>query len=113
MISIDAKNPNDQIFFIKDSKIKSVDEVIKLVINQQGKHGQLADKDDLFEMPMVDLDVNRNVKEIEGQGVTNSKFSDYEFAVVYEAVKLKIDEAGAKVENEGVIMMLKCCVMKK
>ena len=45
--------------------------MIKLVVNQQGKHGQVADKDDLFQMPMVDLDVSRNVKEIEGQRVTN------------------------------------------
>ena len=61
MISIDAKNPNDQIFFIKNSKVKSIDEAIKLVANQQGKSGQSIDKDDQFEMPMVDLDVNRNV----------------------------------------------------
>ena len=83
MISIDAKNPNDQIFFIKNSKVNSIDEAIKLVVNQQGKNGQAIDKDDQFEMPMVDLDVNRNVTEIEGQAVANQKFSDYVFAVVY------------------------------
>ena len=42
-------------------------------------------------MPIVDLDVSRNVEEIEGQMVKNPKFSDYQFSVVYEAVKLKID----------------------
>lgn len=97
LISIDAKNPNDQIFFIKNSKVKFIDEAIKLVVSQQGKHGQEADKNDSFAMPIVDLDVNRNVTEIEGKKVANKQFSDYEFAVVYEAVKLKIDEAGAKV----------------
>lgn len=35
-----------------------------MVVNLQGKNGQVADKDDFFAMPIVDLDVNRNVKEI-------------------------------------------------
>ena len=91
LISIEAKTPKDQIFFIKDSKIKSVDDAINMVQKQSGKNGQTISDDDYFEMPVVDLDVKRNVKEIEGQRLTNKKFSDYVFAVVYEAVKLKID----------------------
>lgn len=48
-------------------------------------------------MPIVDLDVSRNVEELEGKIVANKMFDNYVFAVVFEALKLRIDEAGAKV----------------
>lgn len=34
----------------------------------------------------------------------NKEFNNYAFSTVYEGIKLKIDQAGVKVENEGVII---------
>jgi hypothetical protein len=43
--------------------------------------------------------VKRDVQELIGKSIANKNLAGYTFATVYEAIKLKIDESGAKVEN--------------
>ena len=62
MIKIDTKNPQDQIFFIKDHKIDTIDEAIEIVMNNEMKTGTVIKTIDHFMMPLVDLDVCRNIK---------------------------------------------------
>lgn len=42
-------------------------------------------------MPLVDLDVCRNVAELQGQLISNKNLENYQFSTLYEAIKLKID----------------------
>lgn len=46
---------------------------------------------DHFMMPLVDFDVCRNVRELEGQLINNKNLPNYQFSTVFEAIKLKID----------------------
>lgn len=55
-------------------------------------------------MPVVELDLHHSIEELK-LGVLNEGFSDYIIQEIFENLKLKIDESGAKVENEAVIMM--------
>ena len=45
-----------------------------------------------------------------GLSFTNKELKEYVLAVMMEAVKLKVDESGAKVESMAVMMALKCAV---
>ena len=58
-------------------------------------------------MPKIEVRHQRQVKELMGQYVQNEKFQEYFIAQIYEIIKLDIDETGVKVENEGVIKMLR------
>ena len=42
-------------------------------------------------MPIVELDVKRNVQQLEGKEIANKNLAGYIFKTVYEAIKLKID----------------------
>jgi hypothetical protein len=70
-------------------------------------------KDDHFAMPVVDLDVTRNYDELIGAAVESGKLKGYRISVMIEKIKFKIDEVGAKVENEAVIIMTKCEIMSE
>lgn len=54
---------------------------------------------DYFQMPVVDLDYDRELSQIENVSLGNEKFRNYVIAQAYEGLKLKIDETGVKVEN--------------
>lgn len=43
-----------------------------------------------------------------GVFIANEKFKKYFFGEIFELINLSIDEAGVKVENEGVIKVLNC-----
>ncbi len=54
-------------------------------------------------MPVIEVDCFRNLEEIVGLYFKNLPLRRYAIAVMLEAIKLKIDESGAKVEARGVI----------
>ena len=63
-------------------------------------------------MPKVSVHYTRQMKELIGKFLKNEKFKDYFFGQVQEIIKLDIDEAGVKAENEGGIKMLRKCARK-
>lgn len=68
-------------------------------------------KDDKFAMPVVDFDVEREYKEMIGAGVQSGELKGYYIAVMVEKIRFRIDEVGAKVENEAVMIMTRCMPM--
>ena len=56
-------------------------------------------------MPVIELDLNHSIDELKGLGVNNKGFETYHIQEIFENLKLKIDESGAKVENEALIVM--------
>ena len=52
---------------------------------------------DKFQMPIVDFDLSREVKELIGKPLKNKNLLGFSFKHVAEAIKLKIDEKGARV----------------
>lgn len=111
LIHIGDKLTNDTLYILKNEKSLTVDEVLKKVAEQEKKGGLgPMKKKDLFEMPVVEVDCMRSYQEMVGLHFSNEPLKDYVLAVMMEAIKLKIDETGAKVEARGVMMALKCCV---
>lgn len=58
-------------------------------------------------MPKIQIKHNRTVKELIGIFLANQKWNKYFFSEVYEIINLDLDETGVKVENEGVIKILR------
>ena len=109
-ISIPDKSSKDSIFFLKTGKNMTVDEVINEVIKNEGK-GAPMPKDDKFEMPVIELDCQRDYKEMIGLPFKNESLQEYFLAVMMEALKLKVDESGAKVESMAVMVATKCAMI--
>jgi len=59
-------------------------------------------------MPVVTLNADRHFNELIGLKFLNQELSQYFIRVMFEAVKLNIDESGAKVENQAVIVATRC-----
>lgn len=59
MISISGKKANDIIYFIKGSGIQDCDHAIKEVEAHEYKEKNKLDEIDVFQMPVVDFDINR------------------------------------------------------
>jgi hypothetical protein len=108
-ISIPDKKSKDLIFFIKSSKALSVDQAIAEAIASEKKGGRSMPERDLFEMPVIDIDCQREYNEMVGLAFTNEPLKQYVLAVMKEALKLKVDESGAKVESQAVMMGLLGC----
>jgi hypothetical protein len=54
-------------------------------------------KKDEFMMPVIELDLHHSIDELKNLGVQNNGFQSYYIQEIYENLKLKIDESGAKV----------------
>ena len=50
------------------------------------------DEDDVFKMPVIEIDYRRSYDEMSGLTFRGSCLKDFEIAVMMEAVKLKVDE---------------------
>jgi hypothetical protein len=50
-------------------------------------------------MPIVDLDIERKYNELIGSTIISGKLKDYAIGDMFENIKFRIDEVGAKVEN--------------
>ncbi len=48
-------------------------------------------------MPVIELDLHHSIDELKNLGVQNNGFQSYYIQEIYENLKLKIDESGAKV----------------
>ena len=64
-------------------------------------------------MPIVDISFQHSVERLKKKYLANKKLTMFSFSEIYEIIKLKIDETGVTVENEGVIKMRKMLVVKK
>jgi hypothetical protein len=97
VVHIPDAEGKDLMFLVKPPNPLTVDEAIATVVNMEKKAATPLKKQDFFEMPFVDLNCQRELKEFSGVHFANSELKDYMIAVVVEKMKLSIDECGAKV----------------
>jgi len=62
--------------------------------------------EDKFTMPIVDLDIERKYSNIIGSPVVSGPLIQYVVGDMFEKIKFRIDEVGAKVENEAAVIMV-------
>jgi hypothetical protein len=61
-------------------------------------------KEDMFMAPEIHLDLNRIYDGFVKKYLLNKKFEDYYISAMFENIKFDMDNKGARVENEAVIV---------
>ena len=64
-------------------------------------------------MPIVEIECSRGYEEIKGLHFTDSRQTIFEMKEMMEALKLKVDESGAKMESMAVMFGLYRCAMER
>jgi hypothetical protein len=105
LISLLLKDADDQLFLAKgypDDGLKTVMEDI----NQKANTELAAlDGNDSFTCPVIDLSHSRDYKELINKHLLNKGFEEYMILKMFENIKFNMDEKGARVENEAVIVI--------
>ncbi len=111
IVSIQLKDRTDNLILAKGYDMKNPEEVVgemqkiykNLESNKNSKIETLQDEDS-FQMPFLHVDMTREYKEFINKYLKNLKFTDYAIAKMFENIKFDINEKGARVENEAVII---------
>ena len=104
IISLQLKDENDQLILAKGYEMNDPQTVIK-EINQNNQGNLITiSGDDNFEAPILHLDHHREYVELINKNLANKGFEDYAITQMFENIKFDMNEKGAKVENEAVIV---------
>jgi hypothetical protein len=107
IVSLQLKDENDQLILAKGYDMTNPQIVVN-EINQNNKANLssmgIADR---FEAPKLKLDYSRDYVELIGKYLANKGFESYFIAKMFENIKFDMDEKGARVENEAVIVLSK------
>ena len=104
IIGLRLKDKSDELLLAKGFDMGNPE----AVVNRIAKHGRgsfpTMGDNDRFEMPKLHLKHGRNYNELINKPVSNKGFEDYIIAVMFENIKFDMDQKGARVENEAVIV---------
>lgn len=113
LIGIMLKDSKDQIFLAKGYPMDHPEQVVKMLrekapaqTSDQYKLGTDMNSRDIFLAPFLSLSHERDYKEMLGKVLENRiEGREYFIDVMKEKFKFDMDEKGARVENEAVIVM--------
>ncbi|MBU1178436.1 hypothetical protein KJ903_04465, partial [Patescibacteria group bacterium] len=112
IISLKLKEEDDEIVLVKGLDMNNPIEAIEK-INEYSDAEQAMGAEDIFRMPDLHLDYQRDYEEMKNIQFANTGFTDYQIAEMYEKIKFDMDYAGARVESEAVIGVSKGVLAKK
>lgn len=105
MIRLRLKDQSDELILAKGYDMSSPDEVLSALHAVETKELLPGlTEDEPFIAPTLSLSMRRDYAELSGQFLANAGFEDYEIDQMFENIAFDMDEAGARVENEGVIV---------
>jgi hypothetical protein len=106
IIKLQLKDKNDELILAKGYDMKNPQTVVNEINQNNKKSLATIGESDKFKAPKLHLDHHRDYVELIGKFLSNQGFSDYFIAQMFENIKFDMDEKGAKVENEAVIVMM-------
>jgi len=105
IVKLKLKDNSDEIFLAKGFDMEKPAAVVR-EINQKNKDNlETIGVNDLFSMPKLHLDYQRDYAELMGKCLSNEGFQDYCISIMKEKIKFDMDQKGARVENEAVIVV--------
>ena len=109
LIRVGDKRSNDLMYLVKKEESLTVDQIVEEVqaAEKECKFKHIK-KSDQFEMPLINLEHQENFTQLIGLPFSNPELQGYSLAVIMEAVKLKVDETGAKLESRAVVVADRC-----
>lgn len=108
VVRLKMKQPNEELYLIKSVHNLVPQKAAEIVSNTTTAAAMKST--DLFGMPSIELEVVHSYDELCGYYIKSGGLRDFKVVSMMENIKLRIDEVGAKVENQGVIVArMKCC----
>jgi len=111
IVSLQLKDKSDQLILAKGYDLSKPDAVVNEINKYNASNLSFIEDNDIFEAPALHLDCNRTYTELIGIPVANRGFESYTISQMFENIKFDMDEKGARVENEAVIVMTKSAIM--
>lgn len=106
IVGLKLKDETDQLILAKGYDMKDAAGMVEALNNIQQEPARM-DLKDRFKAPFLSLDLNRDYVELIDKSLVNAGFEEYMIAQMYENIKFDMDEKGARVENEAVIVATK------
>ncbi len=112
VVGIQLKDEEDQIFLAKGYPMDKPDEVVARLSKKYStdssfpdRYGTMLQGGDVFKAPMLHLDYTHSYEDMINKTLDNKQFSQYMIKIMQEKIKFDMDEKGARVENEAVIVV--------
>ncbi len=106
IINLKLKDDGDELILAKGFNMDNPGEALTEIKEYNRDTPSRMSSGDQFEMPKLHVDHHRDYVELIGKFLANKGFEEYVIGSMFENIKLDMDHKGARVENEGVIMML-------
>lgn len=104
IIKLELKDEKDELFLAKGYDMSDPQNIVNKINKYNKKTLPSLDPIDYFEAPVLHLDHTKNYNELSNKFLNNKGFEEYFIKEMYENIKFDMDEEGARVENEAVIM---------
>ncbi len=104
VVRLRLKAPGDELILAKGYDMTSPEEVLAWIRGALRKNHPSLGAYDLFEAPCLHLAHRRNYEELTGKAFSNPGFEGHFIAQMLEHIRFDMDEKGARVENEAVIV---------
>lgn len=104
IIGLKLKDDGDELFLAKGFDVNKPEKVVNEINESNSAHLPLIGHGDMFEMPNLHLQHQRDYVELIHKHLANKGFENYFLAQMFENIKFDMDHRGARVENEAVIV---------
>ncbi len=104
IIGLKLKDDGDELTLAKGFDMGHPRGVLSEIDHYNQNNRSAMSSGDQFEMPKLHLDHHRDYVELMGKFLANRSFEAYFIARMFEKIKFDLDQKGARVENEAVII---------
>jgi len=106
IIKLELKDKNDELILAKWYDMKNPQDILDEINKNNKEYLSTIGELDYFKAPKLSLDYHRDYIELIGKSLINKDFNGYIIAWMFENIKFNMDEKGARVENEAVMMTI-------
>lgn len=104
VIQLQLKDAEDELYLAKGFDMSRPQDIVSMINEFKEAPRQSMQPQDQFEMPNLQLDHTREYTSLLGIKWRNKDFTRYSIKVMNEKIKFEMDEKGARVENEAVMV---------
>lgn len=112
IIKLQLKDKDDELILAKGYAMENPQKVVEAINEHKKNNISTMGQSDHFKAPSLHVDHHRNYIELIGKFLINKDFKDYFIAQMFENIKFDMDEKGARVENEAVIVMRESAMLE-
>lgn len=105
IVRIQLKDENDYLIFAKGYPMNNPQVIADEINTFNNLILKSINLNDVFSAPLVTLSYHREYDELIAINLINKGFESYQIQKMFENIKFKMDEKGARVENEAVIVL--------